>query len=247
MIALRIERWAAWSPGREDALAWRRWCAAPEPLAAEGRPEARFLPSLLRRRCSVLTRIMLTAAFACCDDARDRVATVFASRHGNLNESIELLERLAREQPISPTRFSHTVHNAQAGLFSIATGNRAPSSSISAREDTFACGWIEASTLLERSPDRPVLLVVGDVPLAAAFSDLVDEPAASYGVAFLLGAREGDREGLELRLGSEGPARSQPWPDALEFLRWYRSGEERLVLGSGRRRFGFSRRRPLAA
>ena len=51
--------------------------------------------------------------------------TVFASRHGSINESIELIECVARGQPLSPAKFSHTVHNAQAGLFSIAARNRA--------------------------------------------------------------------------------------------------------------------------
>ena len=32
------------------------------------------------------------------------------------------------------------------------------------------CGWLEALTLLARKPERTVLLVMGDVPLAAPFA-----------------------------------------------------------------------------
>ncbi len=114
---------------------------------------------MLRRRCTPLTRLVLTAAFgALAEEERPDVRTVFASRHGSINESIELIHSVVRGERISPTKFSHTVHNAQAGLFCIAAGNRQASSSLAARADTFACGWLEALTHLEREPERPVLL-----------------------------------------------------------------------------------------
>ena len=84
MIEARVRAWSAWAAGREDADAWRRWATAPEPLARTGHPEARFLPPLIRRRCSPLARIALTAAFACADEAvRGRCASVsFAAPGG---------------------------------------------------------------------------------------------------------------------------------------------------------------------
>jgi hypothetical protein len=242
VIPVHLRRWAAWAPGHEDAAAWRGWCAAPRPLPAEGCPEAAFLPAMLRRRCSPLTRIVLSVAFGCCEEQeRARVASVFASRHGNINESIELLERLALEQPLSPTRFSHSVHNAQAGLFSIAAGNRQASSSIAAETETFGCAFLEALTFLERAPERPVLLVMADVPLAPVFAALIDEPAASYGLGLLLASDgPGTRLGFGIAAGGAG-AQHGRWPEALEFLRWLESPEPRLALGAGPRRFEWAR------
>lgn len=241
MIAAEVRRWSAWSPGCEDENAWQRWCRTPRPLALEGQPEARFLPPMLRRRCGPLARAMLTTAYGCCSEEElPRVASVFGSRHGNINESIELLERLAQGQALSPTRFSHSVHNAQAGLFSIAAGNREASSSIAACEATFPSAWLEALTLLERVPTRPVLLVVGDVPLAATFADLVDEPEGVYSLALLLVATAPER-GLSFSVGPAEPEDRPAWPDALVFLRWLLSDAPRLSLQSGRNRWTWQR------
>jgi len=237
-----LQSWAAWSPGRGDTQAWRAWAARPEALEREGRPEVAFLPALLRRRCSSLTRIMLATAFDCCDSAnRAEVRTVFASRHGNINESISLFERLSRRQPLSPARFSHTVHNAQAGLYSIAAENRLPSSSIAAGEDTFACGFVEALAHLQREPERNVLLVMADIPLDETFAPLVDEATAAYGVALRLGSG-GAGETIEFSsAAASSPLPPRAWPEAIEFLRWLISDEPVLELGSGRVRWSWNR------
>jgi len=251
VIAVSVRGWSAWSPGLEDEEAWRGWSTNPCELAGEGRPEARFLPAMLRRRCGSLARIMLTTAFDCCEaEEIAEVNAVFASRHGNINESIDLLDRLACEKPLSPTKFSHTVHNAQAGLFSIASENRLASSSVAAQHDSFACGYLEALTLLERHPERSVLLVIGDIPLAPVFARLVDEPAGVYGLALLLAAGDLDApDSLAFTMSAAPASTTEPpgshrvpsWPDAIEFLRWYLSDESQLVLGHGRRRWHWQR------
>jgi hypothetical protein len=227
----RVLRWSAWAPGIETPDAWRAWCGAPVPFATTGHPEAKFLPAMLRRRCSPLTRIALTAAWGCADESElARVRTVFASRHGSVNESIEMIEQVVQRQRLSPAQFSHTVHNAQAGLFSLAAQNRAASCSLAGREDTFACGWLEVLTHLERDPGTPVLFVTADVELAPRFAELVEEPEASYALALLV-AREGDGTALRFELGGSDTTPVTPWPHAGVFLRWFLSDDERLSLG----------------
>jgi hypothetical protein len=232
-----VLRWSAWAPGLPDPAAWEAWAEAPVPLATEGHPDAAFLPALLRRRCTPLTRLVLTAAFgALSEQERPQVRTVFATRHGSINESIELLHQVVAGERLSPTKFSHTVHNAQAGLFCIAAGNRQASSSLAAGADTFSCGWLEALTHLERDPTCPVLLVTSDIALDPTFAALVPEPPGAYGLGLLL-AREGDGPGFDFDLAGCGKAGAQPWPDATEFLRFLLAGEDRLELG----RYGWSR------
>jgi hypothetical protein len=217
-VKASLLRWSAWAPGIERPEQWLAWARAPTPLPPSGVPDAKFLPAMLRRRCTPLTRTMLTAAFGAAEsDDLGRLRTV----------SIGLLENVVRREKLSPATFSHTVHNAQAGLFSIAAGNRAASSSLSAQEDSFLAGWLEALCFLERDPREPVLLVVGDVPLAETFAPLVDEAATPYAFAAQVGAA-GTGPGVELELGA-GPTRQRAaWPPALEFLRWWLGPEGQL-------------------
>jgi hypothetical protein len=232
-----VRRWSAWAPGLEDGAAWEAWANAPAAISPEGYPKAEFLPAMLRRRCTPLSRLVLTAAFgALAEEEHPAVRTVFATRHGSINESIALLHHVVKQERLSPTKFSHTVHNAQAGLFCIAAGNRQASSSLAARADTFACGWLEALTFLEREPATPVLLVTSDVALDPTFAPLVDEPAGAYGLGVLL-EREGDGPALDFDLEGQGEPGAHDWPDAAEFLRFLLSEEPRLELG----RFGWTR------
>ena len=222
-------RWSAWAPGIESAEQWQAWARAPQPLPPVGVPDAKFLPAMLRRRCTPLTRTMLTAAFGAAEpDELARLRTVFSSRHGSINESIGLLENVVRREKLSPATFSHTVHNAQAGLFSIAAGNRAASSSLSAQEDSWTAAFIEALCFLERDASEPVLVVIGDVPLADTFAPLVAEAAAPYAFAIQI-AGAGRGPGIDLELGALDSDRpTPPWPPALEFLRFWLSAEQSL-------------------
>jgi hypothetical protein len=238
-----VRRFEAWAPDRAGTPIatpeqWRAWARDPVPLSGEGQPEVAFLPPEVRRRATRLTRLMLQVAFDCSEGA-DRAAlrTVFASRHGAIHVAVKILASIARGEAVSPLQFSHSVHNAQAGLFSIAAGNRCASSSLAAGEDSFAHGFLEAALHLERDPGTPVLLVVGDEPLPSSLAHLIDEPAAAHAVALLL-ARGGP--GTRLRFGLEGahaPRKQLAWPDAIEFVRFLASGAPELVLESGRRRW----------
>ncbi len=257
-----VRRWAAWAPHLHTVEDWRAWADAPAPLGDDETADAKFLPAMLRRRCTPLTRAMLTAAFGCVTEAdQSSVRTVFASRHGSINESVELLENVARGERLSPSKFTHTVHNAQSGLFSIAAGNRMATAALAGRAETFGTGFLEALTHLHRDPATPVLYVCGDVPLADTFAPLVAEPRAAYAVGLLLaapgsGAGLAPADGVEdgvvrlrftLETDDKAPADApclaeaaqaeRGWPDAAEFLRWLLSGgpDSLSLPGNGRR------------
>jgi hypothetical protein len=240
MLTASIERWAAWAPGLENADEWDRWCRAPAPLGADGAPPLASVPPLLRRRCSRLTRMALEAAFRCVsDEDMGRVTTVFASRHGDAASNVSLLESLARGEPLSTTRFSHSVHNAPAGLFSIAAGNRRPSASVAAARGTFPCGYLESISMLTRHPESPVLFVMADEPLPPTLAAFRDEPPGAYALALLM--VPGGEVDFRPAMAGERASRRE-WPDALEFLRWWRAGGPSMTLSAVASAWTWSRR-----
>jgi hypothetical protein len=232
MTEIRIRRWAAWAPGLESEPGWRAWARAPAELRGAGAPEARFLPPLLRRRCDALSRMMLHVAEQCCpSELRSSIACVFASRHGSFGTTVALLEDLARDAALSPARFSHSVHNAQAGLFSIWAENRTASMSLAAGPGTFAHAFLEAVCLLHRERGRPVLLVHGDEEVPDPIVPLVERREGSFALALLL-ASEGPGPALRF---AHAPDRAAPVPapprsGGLEFLRWWLAEEPELRL-----------------
>lgn len=230
MTSFHVERWAAWTPEIRKADEWAAWAAEPRILRGRGAPDATFLPALQRRRCDALARMMLHVANECCTaDERATLPAVFASRFGPIDTTVALLESIGREEPLSPTRFSHSVHNTQLGLFSIWSGNRAPASSIAAGAATFAAGFVEAAALMQRLGAERVLYVVGDGCVPDALAPLGVDVATSHALALLL-ARGGPGPPITLRPGTG--AAQQPWPDALAFVRWLLTGEEELRLGA---------------
>ena len=236
-MKVRIDSWAAWSPGLESREQWQAWAQNPAPLENEGAPEVKFLPPAVRRRSTRLTKMMIRAAFDCCGEAlRSDVRTVFASRHGAIHVAVKILGSIVDGEPVSPMQFSHSVHNAQAGLYSIAAGNREASSSLAGEADTFASAFLEAMLHLERAPETPVLVIIGDEPLPPKLLPLVEEAEGAYAAAFLLSASD-DGIDFALSAGTSAPEADSPlaWPQAIEFVRWWaQAPTEPLTLGAKR-------------
>jgi hypothetical protein len=185
-VTFSVVDWAAWAPGLDYREAWREWAAGQRALAAEpARPEASFLPAMLRRRTSRVTRAALWAVHAC-GGFDHGWPSVFSSRHGELHRSHALLESLAAGEPLSPNAFSLSVHNTAAGLYSIASANRAPSTAVAAGLDTLPAGLIEAAGRLRMGAER-VLWVHADESVPAFYAPWVRYEPSAFGLALVLG------------------------------------------------------------
>ena len=180
--------------------------------------------------------MMLHVAFdAAGPDAVSELPTVFASRYGEMTTTVSLLEHLARREPLTAGAFSHSVHNTQAGLFSIAAKNPRMSAAVAAGSATFPCAFIEATTTVERHADGHALLVIGDEPLPPALATFSEESDAAYALALVV-ARDGDGPRVELQSCEPSAATASPrWPHAIEFLRWMLSDEPALTVRTGER------------
>jgi Beta-ketoacyl synthase, N-terminal domain len=166
MTDFRVRRWAAWAPGLDTREAWNAWLAAPTwPLpAAEGVAPLVEVPAMTRRRIDPLGRAALQVAWWV-QGAEPTGPVVFASRWGEIVRSVALLRQLSQGEPLSPTAFSLSVHNACSAVYSIARGDTANFSAISAGPASAAAGVCEALGLLvDGAPQVLVVSVEAALP-----------------------------------------------------------------------------------
>lgn len=216
-LNVNIQRWSAWSPGVESAEDWRHWSRSGAELPVEGKmPSLKFLPAMLRRRLSPTGKMALKVAYDCGVD-KEPIRTVFSSRHGEANQTIPLLHDIVRQEPVSPTKFSLSVHNTASGLYTITAKNTAPATAIAARLDTFEVGFLEAAAILATGREERVLVVYSDAPLKPPFDVLVDYEPPVAG-AFLLSARPTDLI-LSLSMRPRGQEGVSKGPHFLAFMR----------------------------
>ncbi|MFM0501977.1 beta-ketoacyl synthase chain length factor [Paraburkholderia caffeinilytica] len=147
---------------------WSSW-----PAAASAAPDIGFIEPIVRRRLSTLSRIALKVAHDCV--AQDEVRVVFASRHGELRRTTDILRAISAGEPVSPTAFSLSVLNAMTGVFGIARGDRSAASAISAGAETLGYALLEAYAQYVTQPEAPVLLVYADEPADPAYGTIEDE------------------------------------------------------------------------
>ncbi|MCE1229704.1 MAG: beta-ketoacyl synthase chain length factor, partial [Firmicutes bacterium] len=159
----------------------------PEGLeAASGAPDVAFVPAIQRRRLGRLAKGMLHCAHRLCPEPGDR-RTVFASRHGELERTVTILNDLATGTELSPTLFSLSVHNAVAGLWSILQGNHGPSTALAAGTSTFGWGILDAFFALNQSPHEPVLYVFGEDRIPELYQPFLPGNEPAHAMAFLVG------------------------------------------------------------
>jgi hypothetical protein len=214
-----IQKWAVWQndaedPERERALLSR-------------------IPKMLVRRLSPLAKMVFCAANQCLED-NAALPVVFSSSHGELGKTFAMMELLEAGEEISPTAFSLSVHNAIAGLFSMAWQNKLQSTVIAPGEEGMAPAFIEALGLLEEGSEQ-ALLVFYDEPIVAFYPT---EPyKLSTGQRCALALRIGKTgRGLPVRLSVQpeaGDDGEQPW-QLPAFIRFLAEPKEPLTLKTPR-------------
>ena len=147
MINFNIAAWRAWAPGLDSVADWQAWSQQPSVLAASNAaPDVSFLPAMQRRRLSRLARMAFSVGWPLAQ-GHEALPLVFASRHGETPRTFDILSDLAASQPLSPTQFSLSVHNAVIGLWSIMRGETSEMTAIAAAGDGLEHGLIEACAL----------------------------------------------------------------------------------------------------
>lgn len=238
-VIFSIARHAAWAPGLTSPAQWAAWCEQPWPIGAGDEPKVAAMPAMLRRRAGFLGRMALEVAYACLGQDAD-VPTVFCSRHGEVGRAIGLLGDLARGEPLSPTSFGLAVHNASAGLFSIARADRANHVALAAGGATLEHAVIEACGLLADGAPM-VLLVACDEPLPALLASFEDCDEQPYAFAWAMVAAAERPVRLSWSAAPGGTPAADGMPGGLEVLRFQLGGGAPLERTAGARRWTWSR------
>ena len=161
-----------------------------------------LLPATERRRSSDSVRLALRVAaeaLACEQATALQPAAIFSSAYGDPVITHKLCELLSGTPPMaSPTLFHNSVHNAPAGYWSIATANRATTSSLAAGEWSFAQGLV-AATAQCHSEQRPVLLLCYDLPYPSPF-DAKCPTRAPFASALLLSQQRSESSLVQVNL-----------------------------------------------
>ena len=159
--------------------AWQSWSSS-----ISEQPDSSQIPSMLRRRLSPLGR----AAFSVIEPLVNQYGAmplVYASRHGECNRTLGLLQDLANNELISPTAFGLSVHNANAGLYSIHRQLTTNITALSGGAYTLLAGLLETLGIAHQVNGK-VLCVFCDEPLPALYQAHVDQPQHMFALALVV-------------------------------------------------------------
>ncbi|GLQ96123.1 beta-ketoacyl synthase chain length factor [Dyella mobilis] len=220
-----IEQWRAWAPGLDSDEAWQAWSRHPVRVPDDdARPACDFLPAMQRRRLSRLARMTLHVAWPLCAED-EQLPFVFASRHGETPRTYALLSEVADQQPLSPTQFGLSVHNAIAGQWSILRGQRGESVAIAGEADTFEHAMVEAAALLSEGAPAVLVVIAEEYP-PEPYREWIDDVPFSYALALRVrgidadhGMQTGERWQLRLEPDDHHHDAASECPHALQFVR----------------------------
>jgi len=244
-LRFSIASHAAWAPGITTPEQWREWAVDPVRIGSGPDPALAAMPAMLRRRAGFLGKMALEVAYACLD-GRANVPAIFCSRHGEVSRAVDLLGELAQEQALSPTGFGLAVHNASAGLFSIARADRANHMALAGHTATIEHGVVEACGLLADGAPA-VLLVAYDCPLPAPLAGFEDCDEQPFAWAWLMTAPDAAPAvtlGLALAPAAGdggGQGRKDAAPAGLEILRFQLGAVASLTRETGMQRWTWTR------
>lgn len=184
-MEVSVRAWSAWTP---------EWS---HPACESALPDVSWVPANTRRRLSLFSKKAFFVTHAVCGNSGRE--TIFASRHGDLPKTFVQLQNLVASEPLSPTQFALSVHNAASGQYSIAANNSFASTTISAGEQTLSCALLAGIARLHASPAVEELVVVfTDDAVPERYREFVDTADRCCALALSLSLPRGT--GMKLRL-----------------------------------------------
>lgn len=219
-LSFCVREWAAWAPGLRRRDDWLAWARSPQLPSGDDSPELPGVPALQRRRLSRLGRAVLQVALQAQGSHSD-LPMVFASRYGDVDRALAAIGELEDGEPLSPTVFAGSVHNAIGAMHSIIGGHRQNLVCVAAGAGNAAAGLVEAAGLLADGAEE-VLLACYDEPLPPPYETFADAPQALYAWAWRVAGADADGPALRLTRceAAEDDEEDAALPGDLRVLHW---------------------------
>ncbi len=242
-ITVTISAWSAWAPGLHSPQDWQHWARGDTAINVEDQPDVTAVPAMLRRRLGSLGKLALSCALPMVEK-QQQTPCVLVSRHGDLKRTLTLLEDLAQQQPLSPTQFSLSVHNAIGGLLSIHRHDPSSVSALACGTEDIATALLEAQAILTEQRAAQVLCLIYDEPVPELYRQSAPQlPDCPYAAAFLLsdnqaGNNTDNDNAINVQLSLESATavpQAATEPQTLSFLRWLLSDEPAPLTLPGQR------------
>lgn len=184
--AFNIDNWQFTAPGIETKEDWRHWYKDKKHLV-DAKFMASNIPAMTRRRMSTLSKVAVHTAIELLNSEQVDYL-IFASRHGELARSTQLILDILSNEGASPMAFSQSVHNTAAGLTTIVTKQTLPATSIAAGDNTLQQALIEAYAFLQTNSAKKVLLVNFDQPIPSIYNKIPELDYPCFALGLILSA-----------------------------------------------------------
>lgn len=192
-MQIPLKHWQAWTPGASTIDEWQKFLMENKPVTSSLKPDVSFLPPMFRRKLSPLTRMVFSTAHSLeQQNGPIDAPVVLATRHGELDLSIDLINAELSDSPLSPAKFSMSVHNSPVGFLSIQSRNTNPNTAISAGARTLEMGLLESIAMLKEY--RQCLLIYADESLSKVYDQYKDEQSFPICLAILLDKNAAETE-----------------------------------------------------
>ncbi len=187
-------------------------------------PVIETIPKRELRRLNKLSKIALFSSIQCTENHnREHLATVFCSRHGDINNTLGVFSDIAHEQLVSPHIFSGSVFNMPFAYYSIFFNDKHPSTAVSSSSLQFSFGFLESVLNLNRFKPTDILYTCADLPLEGELQSFNDHKKLPYSISLVLAGDLSSGDILEFHYssGTSTDKTVDPIPDAFTFYEWY--------------------------
>lgn len=155
-VKIFVDSWSIWRPSAD-------------------KPDLSNIPAMQRRRLGPLARVVFHVLGQCADTSKQE-PVIFSSLMGEIQRTQGILTAIAAGEPVSPTAFSLSVHNAISGLWSMIHNIKAPMIAISPNNGSPVPALLEAAGILQEKKYPAVNIVLYEEDYPGFYSPFLTGP-----------------------------------------------------------------------